>query len=262
MEIDILDRPRGRGDRLQRRKRRERRLRRGARIARLERRAEQQRDVAMVAEEQAGPRDQLRQQTTRIAIPPLPQFRAVIAVERYRDVARRRRLHRRDGALCRYRTQRRGDPRQMQAIDAVEQLIPVPRRCRRLSKGGMRPVVDYLGRAHPGAGGDEIQPHARAAQRDAARIDAMATQRRDRRSAEVVVRHLAGKAHVMAQPRERRRDIRLRPRDPHVQLRRLQQELAPRRRQAQHDLAECQQRPHEPLPIRFPACHVAMRSNR
>ena len=63
--------------------------------------------------------------------------------------------------------------------------------------------------------------------------------------AEVVGGHRAREADVMAEPGERGRDIRLGARDPDVELRRLQDQLAPRRREPQHDFAEREELAHQ-----------------
>ena len=165
--------------------------------------------------------------------------------------AGRRRFRRCNRALRRNRAERGRDPRQMQPVDAVQQRVPVPSLRRRFRERRMRAVVDHFGRAHARAGSDEIQPHPLAAQLDAARIDPCTAQRRYRRPAEVVVRHGTDETDLMSEPGERGRDIRFRASDPHVELWSLQQQLAPRRREPEHDLPERQEccSPRQPAAV-------------
>ena len=62
-----------------------------------------------------------------------------------------------------------------------------------------------------------------------AHIDAVAAQARHRCAAEIVVGQPGDEADAVAEPRQPGRDVRLRARDPHVELGPLEQQLAPGR---------------------------------
>lgn len=154
VDVHRIDLARGRGDQLQFEKCNERR--RGGFAAAVLAvpgkvgAAEQQRDVAVIAEHQVGLDDDLGQDRAGIAVPPLPQLAAPVAVERYRDAARRRGAGGRHRRLRRHRAERRRDPREMQPVDALQQPLPVPSVGRSLGEGRPGAVVQHFGRAHPG----------------------------------------------------------------------------------------------------------------
>ena len=87
-----------------------------------------------------------------------------------------------------------------------------------------------------------------AGEADRPRVDAVAAQHADERVAEIVVGHDRRHADLLSEPGQRGRHVRFRAADPQVELRRLHQPLAPRWRQAEHDLAECQQFAHRASP--------------
>src|SRR5690606_35936801 len=86
---------------------------------------EQQRDVAMIAEQYVRLTDQSGQDGPGIAVPAAPEPVAVIAVERDGDTLLPRRFGGGDGRLGRSRSECRRDARQVQQASAGEQRIPV-----------------------------------------------------------------------------------------------------------------------------------------
>ena len=115
--------------------------------------AEHQFDVAMVGEGEVGFRQQRVQGAARIARPRRPQLRAVIAVERDTHPCLARRAGRLQRGLRGGRTERGGDPGQVQQAGARQQRGPVVARRRSQRERGAGAVVQDLAGPVAGAHG-------------------------------------------------------------------------------------------------------------
>ncbi len=121
--------------------------------------AQDQGDVALLGEQQIRLVHQLRQDRFRTAVPALPQFRPVVAIERDRYPAGSRRAHGSQCGFCRCGAHGRGDSRQMQPAVVGERHIPVDEVGRRQGERGVGSVVKHFRRAVSGADRQEVQTH-------------------------------------------------------------------------------------------------------
>lgn len=129
-------------------------------IALVERRAEHQRDVAVVGEGDVRLIQQTMQDARRIGIPGAPQLGAIVAVERDKRARLARGSGGSQGHLGGIGSQRRRDARQMQQPGVAQQHRPIEARWIGSGERGGGAVVQHFAGTMPGTVGMEVEPHA------------------------------------------------------------------------------------------------------
>src|SRR5580765_8475935 len=187
MGVGIDDVARGRRDHVERGKLREHGV--GGLSAPLlpfpdERAAEQQRYIAMIAEQYVCLADEPAQHLFRVAVPFLPELGAIIAVERDQKPLRVRRLGRRDRSLGAAPAQSRRDPGKVQQIRARKQSFPIEIARPGEGKAASLAVVDDIRGPEARPRRQEIKPHPPRPDRHTRGRNAVAAQMAGRRVAE------------------------------------------------------------------------------
>ena len=175
---------------------------------------------------------------------PAPQRRAEIAVKADSQSFFFCHLQAAQDEICAIFVQRRGDARQVQPVEAVEQLIEVDLRQVILGQGAVHAVVDDLAGADAVAGFQIIGAKAVAGGlllggKDHRRaVDVVAAQPANRAFAQRVVRHNAEKRGIHAEVCQRQRNVGLAAAIAGLEGRGHADLLVVRRGKAQHDLTD------------------------
>ncbi len=198
----------------------------------------------MIAEHDVRPPHDLGQNRARIAVPPGPQLGSVVPVERHADILGPGRIRRGDHRIRRPLPERRRHPRHVQDVGVLEQLVPIE-----IGRAGQREtavlaIVEDRRRPDAGALLDEVEAHAARRARHARHIDPVATQVLDRRLAQPIVGKAGDHRCPVTEIRQADCDIGLRAAEVKVEPPRLHQQLAVRRGQPHHQLAEADDLAH------------------